>query len=92
MRYRVVYSRQAARSLKKLDPSVRTKIAEGILERAKFPHVLPDKLRGDLKGLYKIKFRSLGLRVIYQVKDFEIEVHVIAIGKRDRGEVYKSLT
>lgn len=91
MSYRVTYSKRATKSLKKLDPSVRARVSDAVLARAEQPHVLSAKLRGTLQGLYKIKLSALGIRVVYQVKDFEIEVHVIAIGKRENDDVYKSI-
>ena len=41
-----------------------------------------------MKDCYKIKLRSAGYRLIYQVRDLEILVSVVAVGKRDRNQVY----
>lgn len=38
---------------------------------------------------YKIKLRSSGYRLVYQVQDEKIIVQVIAVGKRERMEVYQ---
>jgi mRNA interferase RelE/StbE len=38
--------------------------------------------------MYKIKFRSSGYRLVYEVNDEEIVIYVVAVGKRDRGIVY----
>jgi mRNA interferase RelE/StbE len=38
--------------------------------------------------MYKIKLRQLGYRLVYSVEDKTITVTVIAIGKRNRNEVY----
>ena len=45
-------------------------------------------LRG-MKDCYKIKLQSAGYRLVYQVRDLEIVVSVVAVGKRDRNQVYK---
>ena len=45
------------------------------------------KLRG-FKDVYKIKLRSVGYRLVYEVSDAEIVIFVIAVGKRERGLVY----
>ncbi len=37
---------------------------------------------------YKIKLRSVGYRLVYQVIDQRVVVLVIAIGKRERCDVY----
>lgn len=47
------------------------------------------KLHGS-KDRYKIKLRSSGYRLVYEVRDTYIVVLVIAIGKQERSEVYKS--
>ena len=39
---------------------------------------------------YKIKLRSAGYRLVYRVEDSTITVTVVAVGKRERGDVYKS--
>ena len=41
-------------------------------------------------GAYRIKARSAGFRLIYQVDDDIITVFVIAIGKRERGEAFET--
>ncbi|MBL4630626.1 MAG: type II toxin-antitoxin system RelE/ParE family toxin [Paraglaciecola sp.] len=38
---------------------------------------------------YKIKLRSAGYRLVFQVRDDEIVVSVVAVGKRERNQVYK---
>lgn len=38
---------------------------------------------------YKIKLRSAGYRLVYEVRDFEVVIVVIAVGKRERNAVYK---
>lgn len=42
-----------------------------------------------MKDCYKIKLRKAGYRLIYEVRDLEIVVSIVAIGKRKRNEVYK---
>lgn len=49
------------------------------------------KLR-DLPDCYKIKLRTLGYRLVYQVNDKELLVLVIAIGKREYSAVYEDAT
>ena len=48
------------------------------------------KLRG-YDSVYKIKLRTAGYRLVYEVIDDEIVVYVLAIGKRDKDAVYKKL-
>ena len=47
------------------------------------------KLHGDLDNFYKIKLRSIGYRLVYEVIDHKLVILVIAVGKRNQEEVYK---
>lgn len=38
---------------------------------------------------YKIKLRSVGYRLVYEVRDEMLVVLVIAVGRRDHNEVYR---
>lgn len=40
---------------------------------------------------YKIKLRTVGYRLTYEVIDNELLVYVLAVGKRDKKAVYKKL-
>ena len=51
------------------------------------PRNKASKLRG-FKDVYKIKLRSVGYRLVYEVNDKEIVIYIIAVGKRERGLVY----
>ena len=56
------------------------------------PHVPSAKLHGDLKNTYKIKLRDVGYRLVYEVVDQRLVIVVIAVGRRDRDEVYLQAT
>jgi len=45
--------------------------------------------RRSLPDCYKIKLRSSGYRLIYQVVDKEVVVFVVAVDKRERGQAYR---
>ncbi len=51
------------------------------------PRIEANKLRG-MPDCYKIKLRSSGYRLVYQVIDEKVVVFVISVGKRERSEVY----
>ncbi len=65
-------------------PGTILKKLENVLKRPSNPSA---KLR-DLPDCYKIKFRTLGYRLVYQVNDKALLVLVIAIGKRENSAVY----
>jgi len=52
------------------------------------PRIEANRLR-ELPDCYKVKLKSAGYRLIYQVIDQEIVVFVVAIGKREREAAYE---
>ncbi len=53
--------------------------------------VIGKPLTGILKGCRELKFRADGIRIIYRIVGSEIEiVEIIAIGKREKGDVFRS--
>lgn len=44
---------------------------------------------GAIQDRYKIKLRDAGYRLVYGVQDEIVTVLVVAVGKRERDEVYK---
>ncbi|EEQ07264.1 Uncharacterized relE-like protein [Yersinia bercovieri ATCC 43970] len=42
-----------------------------------------------MKNCYKIKLRSSGFRLVYEVIDDILIIAVVAVGKRERNEVYQ---
>ncbi|VAV86427.1 mRNA interferase RelE [hydrothermal vent metagenome] len=89
MIYKLVFKKQAKKEWDKLEASVRSIFAKKLRERFRNPHVESARLRG-LKNCYKIKLRRMGYRLVYQVRDRELVVSVIAVGKRERNHVYKA--
>lgn len=51
------------------------------------PHIIANRLSGG-QNLYKIKLRSAGYRLVYQVEDDKVMAFVIAVGKREKNAVY----
>ena len=41
------------------------------------------------KDRYKIKLRSAGFRLVYEVRDAQLVMVVVAVGKRERNAGYK---
>ncbi|WP_085683870.1 MULTISPECIES: type II toxin-antitoxin system RelE/ParE family toxin [unclassified Pseudomonas] len=91
MTYELEFSEKAWKEWKKLDANLKEQLKKKLQERLENPHVPADRLRG-LGGAYKIKLRNVGYRLVYRVKDEVLIVTVIAIGKRERGDVYKIAT
>jgi mRNA interferase RelE/StbE len=72
----------------KLSIVIKEQFKKKLQERLLHPKVLKDKLSG-FENCYKIKLRSAGYRMVYQVIERELVVSVIAVAKRDKEYVYK---
>lgn len=85
--YTLKFKESAAKSFNDLDKPKREQLQKKLAERCKNPKVPSAQLRGDLSGLYKIKIQ--GIRAVYQVKDDELILLVLVVGKRENDDVYK---
>lgn len=88
MSYELEFLESALKEWKALDANTREQFRKKLRERCENPHVPSAKLRGS-SDRYKIKLRSAGYRLVYAVEDDRLVVLVIAIGRRDRSEVYE---
>ena len=64
-------------------------IADQLEKRVSHPRVPSAELYGALKNFYKIKLKSVGYRLVYEVIDHRLVIMIIAVGKRNRSEVYE---
>lgn len=87
MSYELDFLESALKEWKKLDPQIREQFRKKLRERCENPRVPSAQLHGS-KDRYKIKLRSAGYRLVYSVEDDRMVVLVIAVGRRDRSEVY----
>ena len=90
MSYELEFLSSALKEWQKLDNSIKVQFKKKLSERLENPKVTKDKLRG-YEDVYKIKLRDVGYRLAYQVKDDEIVVLVLVVGKRENNEVYEML-
>jgi mRNA interferase RelE/StbE len=65
----------------------RLQMKKKLTERLQNPRIPAAQLRGH-PDRYKIKLRTSGFRLVYEVQDSTVTVVVIAVGRRDRGAVY----
>jgi mRNA interferase RelE/StbE len=85
--YEVVFRPKAAKAFKKLDPALQKQVAQKLSERKLNPKVLADSVH-EIPGADKIKLRASGFRLIYLVRDAQLVILVLSIGKREREEAY----
>ena len=87
MTYKLKFEKRAWREWEKLGHPVKEQFKKKLAERLENPRVPSAKLSGHADR-YKIKLRSAGYRLVYQVLDDEVVVSVIAIGKRENSDIY----
>ena len=87
--YRLEFLPSALKEWRKLGATVRNQFAKKLGERLAAPRV-PSARLSDFADCYKIKLRKVGYRLVYRVDDNRIVVIVIAVGKRERNEAYKT--
>lgn len=88
MTYNLEFKPSALKEWKKLGATLQQQFKKKLIERLANPHVLSAKLSGT-DNMYKIKLRQSGYCLVYSVQDDVIIVTVLAVGKRERGEVYQ---
>ncbi len=88
MNYRLIFLTSALREWKKLDPDIRRQFKKKLASRLKTPHIERDRL-STMKHCYKIKLRRAGYRLVYQVREKDVVVAVVAVGKRERNAIYR---
>ena len=86
------FYKEAEKDLGKLNNSVKELFAKKLSQIIKNPNIgkdLGNKNNLKLAGLKKVYFDNKRYRIVYEVKEKEIIIHIIAIGKRDNMKVYK---
>lgn len=98
MMWRIEFLEEAEKDLKKLDHSVQIQVLKGIrkvgqnplsAEEGGYGKPLGNKSGTNLTSLMKIKFRNLGIRVVYKVERPEMVMKIIIVSERTDGQVYK---
>lgn len=75
---------------RKIDKPDQQKIIKTIRKKlTRGPEGFGAPLRGDLKGLWKLRVGQY--RVVYQIKKKEILVYVVKVGFRRNEEVYREV-
>ena len=85
MIYSLEFDQRALKEWHKLGDTVRQQFKKKLAEILESPRIEANRLR-ELPDCYKIKLRSAGYRLIYQVIDREI---VVAIDKREHEAAYR---
>ncbi|EAB6419079.1 type II toxin-antitoxin system RelE/ParE family toxin [Salmonella enterica subsp. enterica] len=87
MMYAVKFRKDAEKEWKKLEKTIQSQFAKQLIKRYKNPHVSSEKLR-NMQNCDKIKLRTSGFRLVYQVIDDVLIIVVVAVGKREKSQFY----
>ncbi len=87
MSFELGFLDEALKEWHKLDATVRSQFKTKLAERLLSPCVPSAQLSGHTNR-YKIKLRSAGFRLVYEVRDAQLIVVVVAVGKRERNAAY----
>jgi len=88
MSYKLKFLPNALKEWRKLAPEIKERFKAHLNSRLENPYIDSARIRG-YKCHYKIKLRSVGYRLVYEVEEKEITVYVICVGRRDT--IYKIL-
>ena len=87
MTYELTFIKKSQKEWKRLNAPIREQFKKKLKKRLENPHVSHDKLSG-FSNVYKIKLRSSGFRLAYEVVDEKVIVVVLSVGKREDNAVY----
>jgi mRNA interferase RelE/StbE len=91
MTYSLEFDARALREWHKLGDTVRQQLKKKLTAILDNPRIEANRLH-SLPDCYKIKLRSSGYRLVYQVIDQEVVVFVVAIDIREREQAYRKAT
>lgn len=86
MTYELEFDPRALKEWQKLGETVKKQFRKKLVDVLSNPRVESARLR-ELPDCYKIKLKTSGYRLVYQVQDDVVLVVVIAIGKREIGRL-----
>ena len=101
MKWQIEYLEEAKKDLKKLDRSAQIIVLKGIdkvsenplpVQQGGYGKPLGNKSGTNLTNLLKIKFRDIGIRVVYKVEYTDTVMKIIVISARADEQVYKEAT
>ncbi len=98
MKWTIEFLEEAEKDMKKLGHSVQIQVLKGIskvsnnplsAEEGGYGKPLGNKNGTNLTNFMKIKFRDLGIRVVYKVEKIDEVMKIIVVSARTDEQVYK---
>src|SRR5665648_1000990 len=96
MGWGVCITNDAKQDFKKLDGSVKKQVLAGILKVSQAPLPSPNgygkplgnKAGNDLTGFFKIKYKGIGIRVVYVLVMEKMIMNIVVISERNDNYCY----
>lgn len=88
MIYELAFDPRALKEWQKLGETVKNQFRKKLAEVLSHPRIPSARLH-DFPDCYKIKLKASGFRLVYQVKDAQVLILVIAIGKQEKSAAYQ---
>ncbi|MCD7739265.1 MAG: type II toxin-antitoxin system RelE/ParE family toxin [Lachnospiraceae bacterium] len=97
MGWKIKITEEARQDFKKLDNSIHEQILAGIVKVSSAPLPRPNgygkplgnKQGNNLTGFFKIKYKGIGIRVVYTLVIEQLVMNVVVISERDDEYCYK---
>ena len=98
MTWSIEFIEEAQKDMKKLDHSAQIQVLKGITkvsgnslpaEEGGYRKPLGNKSGTNLTNLMKIKFRDLGIRVVYKIERMDNIMKIIVVSARTDEQVYQ---
>mgnify|MGYP004498471855 CR=1 FL=1 len=98
MIWNVEFLKEAEKDMKKLDRSMQIQVLKGIKKVSQNPlpvdeggygKPLGNKSGTRLTNLMKIKFRNIGIRVVYKIERIDEIMKIVVVSARTDDQVYK---
>ena len=97
MVWKIRITNEAKKDYKRLEGSLRKQVLAGIVKVAKAPLPSPNgygkplgnKQGNNLTGFFKIKYRGIGIRVVYTLVVDKLTMNIIVISQRDDNFCYE---
>lgn len=95
-RWKIRICNEAKKDYRKLDGSIRKQVVAGILKVAEAPLPSPNgygkplgnKNGNNLTGFFKIKYKAIGIRVVYTLVPSKATMNIVVISERDDNYCY----
>lgn len=96
MAWKIRITDEAKKDYRKIEGSIRKQVLAGILKVSEAPLPSPhgygkplgNKHGNNLTGFFKIKYRGIGIRVVYTLVVDKLTMNIVVISQRDDNYCY----